>query len=256
MEYPRPIATRPVGLPLLLALATLLLAACSSNWVRWEEQNVRYEVRPGDTLYQIAFKQQLDYRDIAWWNGIGRDDKLYTGQILRLDPPLPGELRSPDLSRTTGTVRTDPAPGRNNSVATSGPRSTPKPRPARKPVAGPSRWSWPVKGEILAHYDPAKGRKGLDIGGKLGDMITAAAAGNVVYAGGALKGYGQLIIIKHGDDYLTAYGHNNKLLVREGDQVKAGAAIATMGLGPQNRPLLHFEIRRLGKPVNPEPLLP
>ena len=99
-------------------------------------------------------------------------------------------------------------------------------------------------------------KQSIDIGGKAGDSISAAADGKVVYAGGALKGYGELVIIKHGEDYLTAYGHNAKLLVQEGQQIKAGQAIATMGLGPQNRPLVHFEIRRLGQPVDPEPLLP
>lgn len=236
-----------------LSLSLILLPACSGNWVRWEERQLSYTVQAGDSLHQIAFKHQLDYRDLAWWNGIGRSDRIYPGQILRLDPPLPGELRTPQIpqqSQTSGRTR-----------AATPPRATAAPvrraeRPPRAPVAGPRRWQWPAKGTILARFDPAKGRKGLDIGGAPGDPILAAADGKVVYAGNALKGYGQLVIIKHGDDYLTAYGHNDKLLVAEGDAVKAGKTIATMGLGPQNKPLLHFEIRRLGKPVNPEPLLP
>lgn len=238
-----------------LSLCLILLGACSGNWVRWEERDLSYTVKRGDTLHQIAFKNQLDYRDLAWWNGIGRQDKIYPGQILRLDPPLPGELRVPHVPQQSHTSGRTRAPVQPRS--TSAPARKPQQRPsARKPVAGPNRWQWPVRGPILESFNLAQGHKGLNIGGSAGDPIHAAAAGKVVYAGGALKGYGQLIIIKHGDDYLTAYGHNAKLLVREGDAVAAGSRIARMGLGPQNQPLLHFEIRRLGKPINPQPLLP
>jgi lipoprotein NlpD len=236
----------------LLALVAVL-SACSSNWVRWEERDVAYTVQSGETLYQIAFNRQLDYRDIAWWNGIGRDYLVYPGQILRLDPPLPGELRAPPRvpSHTASS-------GGGRPPVVKRPRSIQKPAPAQPsaPAAGPRRWAWPVKGPILARFNAAQGRKGIDIGGSTGTAIRAAAAGKVVYAGGALKGYGQLLIIKHGEEYLTAYGHNAKLLVAEGQQVEAGARIASMGLGPQNRPLLHFEIRRMGKPVDPGSLLP
>lgn len=211
-------------------------------------------MQPGDTLYQIAFKHQLDYRELAWWNGIGRDFVIKPGQVLRLDPPLPGQLRRPPEA----PVRASGPPSQRASA--------PEPEPAQSPVAtrpptspaeaGPRRWRWPVQGEILTGYDPARGRKGIDIGGREGDPIRAAADGKVVYAGGALKGYGQLVIVKHGEEYLTAYGHNARLMVREGQAVTAGEQIATMGLGPENRPLLHFEVRRFGKPVNPLQLLP
>ena len=234
-----------------LSLSLITLSACSGNWVRWEERELSYTVKAGDSLHQIAFKHQLDHRDLAWWNGIGRNDRIYPGQILRLDPPLPGELRTPQVPQQ---VSSTPSRAPIKPRATKAPQR--EPRPARKPEAGPKRWRWPAQGSILAKFNPAKGRKGLDIGGKPGDPISAAADGKVVYAGNALKGYGQLVIIKHGEDYLTAYGHNDKLLVAEGDVVKAGKTIATMGLGPQSKPLLHFEIRRMGKPVNPEPLLP
>ncbi|MGJ8668812.1 MAG: peptidoglycan DD-metalloendopeptidase family protein [Oceanococcus sp.] len=236
-----------------LSLSLILLSACSGNWVRWEERQFNYTVKSGESLHQIAFKHQLDYRDLAWWNGVGRNDHIYPGQVLRLDPPLPGELRTPQRpqqSQTSGRTRSSTKPS-----ATAAPQRTVR-RPADKPAAGPRRWQWPARGSILARFDPSQGRKGLDIGGRPGDPISAAADGKVVYAGNALKGYGQLVIIKHGEDYLTAYGHNDKLLVAEGDAVKAGSPIATMGLGPQNKPLLHFEIRRMGKPINPEPLLP
>ena len=255
MDHARRFAAGPsrlsLSLGVLLLAQALLLSACSSNWVRWEERELSYTVKPGDSLHQIAFRNQLDYRDLAWWNGIGRQDVIHPGQVLRLDPPLPGELRQP--SRPGYSPPASSTRGGSKPTAS---KPAPQPRkPNAKPV-GPKRWQWPVKGPLLARYDAAQGRKGLDIGGKVGDTIQAAAKGTVVYAGNALKGYGQLVIIKHGDDYLTAYGHNQKLLVREGDAVKAGQPVATMGLGPQNRALLHFEIRRLGKPVNPEPLLP
>ncbi len=260
MEHPRHTRAWPACLPLLVALLAVVLTACSSNWVRWEERDLSYTVKSGDTLYGVAFSHQLDHRDLAWWNGMARDGTLYPGQILRLDPPLPGELRRPHVPVQRGAVSTRRPP--NEPVVSrpappaqpAQPRATP--RPVSAPVVGPNRWQWPVKGPLLARFAPAQGRKGIDIGGKAGDTIAAAAAGKVVYAGGALKGYGELVIIKHGEDYLTAYGHNAKLLVKEGQQIKAGQAIATMGLGPQNRPLVHFEIRRLGKPVDPEPLLP
>ncbi len=246
-------ARRIVAGFLAVSLSLILLGACSGNWVRWEERQLTYTVKSGDSLHQIAFKHQLDIRDLSWWNGIGRSDKIYPGQQLRLDPPLPGELRTPDVpqqSQTSGRTR---APSRPRATAAPQ-RSAQRPRTAV--VAAPSRWQWPARGPLLAGFNLAKGRKGLDIGGELGDPVVAAAKGKVVYAGGALKGYGELVIIKHGEDYLTAYGHNAKLLVGEGDQVTAGSKIATMGLGPQNKPLLHFEIRRLGKPIDPAPLLP
>lgn len=233
------------------------LSACSSHWLRWEDQQIRYTVQPGDTLYSIAFRHQLDYRDIAWWNGIGRAYTVHTGQVLRLDPPLPGELRTPPRPPVHAPHQPSTPVDRPPSTQRR-PAATPAPgRPVvAAPAAGPRRWQWPVKGPVLATYNPAQGRKGLDIGGEQGSPIRAAGPGKVVYAGSALKGYGLLLIIKHDDEYLSAYGHNAKLLVREGDEVKSGDVIARMGLGPQNRPLLHFEIRRLGKPVDPRPLLP
>lgn len=275
MEHPRNPADRNHGLSIRrLSLLALLLAqlcwlsACSSAWVRWEERERSYTVKPGDTLYQIAFRHQLDYRDIAWWNGIGRDGVIYPGQTLSLLPPLPGQLRTTGAAPQPVASAPKPQPSRRAPVtaatpvpATTTPSTVPRQAP-RQPVrsppqdASPRRWAWPVKGPVLARYNPAQARQGIDIGGALGSPIRAAAAGKVVYAGNALKGYGQLIIIKHDEEYLTAYGHNQQLMVKEGDQVKSGQTIASMGLGPQNRPLLHFEIRRQGKPTNPEKLLP
>lgn len=257
MEHARAAACRPLGLSLLVAL---LLSACSSAWLRWEERTLSYTVKPGDTLYQIAFQHQLDYRELAWWNGIGRDYLIRPGQVLRLDPPLPGELRRPPEAPSTRS--SGPPSQRASAPPPAAPVSRPpSPAPARPAVDGPppavpGRWRWPVKGEILTAFDPARGRKGIDIAGREGDPVRASAAGKVVYAGSALKGYGQLVIIKHGEEYLSAYGHNARLMVREGQQVEGGEQIATMGLGPESRPLLHFEIRRFGKPRNPLELLP
>ncbi len=263
MEYPGRAAGRLFRLSLRLGLLTLLAGtlSCSTAWLRWEDQTRTYTVRPGDTLYQIAFKHQLDYRDIAWWNGIGRHDVIHPGQELRLTAPLPGVLRPPP-EVPAGQAARRPSADKPSAArpADTAAVKAPSDRPTRPAPATPSgkttAWQWPVRGSILAQFDPNRGRKGIDIGGAEGVPIKAAAAGKVVYAGGALKGYGELVIIKHDEEFLSAYGHNQRLLVKEGAMVKAGEPIAQMGLGPQNRPLLHFEIRRLGKPVNPEQLLP
>lgn len=258
MDLPRAAGCRLVGLSLLV----ILLNACSAAWLRWEERTDHYTVQSGDTLYQIAFKHQLDYREIAWWNGIGRDYVIQPGQVLVLVPPLPGELRGPPRAPTSGAaVARRPAPpaepdAPRSRMSSPAPASEVDSGPPTGVDGGPRRWQWPTRGDVLAGFDPARGRKGIDIGGRENQPIHAAGAGKVVYAGGALKGYGQLLIIKHGEEYLSAYGHNARLLVREGQTVTAGQQIANMGLGPENRPLLHFEIRRFGKPSNPLALLP
>jgi len=118
------------------------------------------------------------------------------------------------------------------------------------------RWQWPTSGVVLRKYDMASGSKGIDVGGELGQPVYAVSPGKVVYSGSALKGYGELIIVKHDDTYLSAYGHNRRRLVKEGDEVRAGQTIAELGIGPEQKPLLHFEIRENGKPVDPLAFLP
>ncbi len=240
-----------------LVLVALTLAGCGAAWVRWDEGAAdRHEVKAGDTLYAIAFRHQLETRSLAHWNGLEPWDTIYPGQRLKLYPPLPGESRRPPP-----VPRGAPPPPRRPSRAASAPPpaggTAPDPEPpAPMPSAAPYRWQWPADGAVIAGFAPSRGRKGLDIAGRPGDAVRASSAGKVVYAGSALKGYGLLLIVKHDEDYLSAYGHNRRLLVSEGDLVTAGQPIAELGVGPQQQPLLHFEIRRNGKPVDPRPLLP
>lgn len=205
--------------------------------LRWSPDT--HVVRPGETLYAIAFDYGLDYRDLAAWNRLGDGSLIYAGKRLR--------LTGPPVDRRSSSRR----------PASSGPSpERPAPRPAT-PVVAVDRWLWPAPGGVIAAFGAtAKTESGIHIGGQRGQSVRAAAAGQVVYSGDSLPGYGQLLIIKHNADFLSAYGFNDTLLVREGDKVATGQKIARMGQGPGQRPLLHFEIRRNGKPVNPAGYLP
>ena len=215
--------------PLLVAL-TLLLGACASKPPR----SGTYVVKRGDTLYSIASKHRVSYKDLARWNGIGRDYVIYPGQVLKLN-------RSAKVP-ASATART-PVP-----------RTLPTLPPA--PTGPPIHWQWPVdQGRAVLTTRP-NGGQGLTIEGNAGQDIRAASEGRVVYTGKGLLGYGQLVIIKHSETYLTAYGHTQAVSVREGDAVSAGQRIATMGNGPQGTPMLYFEIRVNGTPSNPLSLLP
>lgn len=208
------------------------LAGCSSL-LRWEPDT--HTVREGETLYSIAFRYGLNQRDLAAWNGLGDGRLIYPGQKLRLTRPA------------GGTVAARPAGQRSSGKAAS--RS-----PPHTPV---SDWRWPVDGPVIEGYAQSpRTQSGIQIGGRRGQAIRAASAGQVVYAGSGLKTYGQLVIIKHNASYLSAYGHNAELLVREGERVGRGQQIAKMGEGPGRKALLHFEIRRDGRPVNPQAFLP
>lgn len=200
-----------------------------------------YQVRPGDTVYSIAFRNQLDVRELERWNSIGDDHLIHTGQILRLKASPAQVTAHASADRTQpGTIQTQPL-------------ALPPPAPE---VQLKLRWQWPTAGTVARSYAPGEGAKGLDIGGELGQRVVAAAPGKVVYSGSALKGYGELIIIKHDDVYLSAYGYNRKRLVQEGQSVTAGQPIAELGSGPEQKPVLHFEIRERGRPVNPRDFLP
>jgi lipoprotein NlpD len=213
--------------------ASLLVACGGSNWnYRHGETHV---VRSGETLAAIAFRYGRDYRDLARWNNLGDGSLIYPGQVIRLTPPAGG---------TTASEPARPAPP---------PRRTVPPPPSDPSPA----WQWPTSGRIVSDYNGNPGTgTGIVISGRAGQVVRAAASGRVVYSGGGLIGYGQLIIIKHNDTYLSAYGHNASLLVKEGQTIKKGQRIATMGQGPGQEPQLHFEIRRNGKPVNPRRFLP
>jgi len=220
---------------LVLLLVFVFIAACvpQTHWDYTPERS--HVVRKGETLFTIAFRYGHDHRELARWNRLGDGSLIYPGQVIRLTPP----------------------PGSVSARAPARPAATPK-RSIPPPPSDPSpTWAWPTNGRVSAEFDGRSGSgAGLVIDGRVGQSVRAAAGGRVVYSGGGLIGYGQLIIVKHNDTYLSAYGHNASLLVKEGDKIKKGQRIATMGEGPGQKPRLHFEIRRNGKPVNPRQFLP
>lgn len=195
-----------------------------------------YRVQRGDTLYSIAFRNNLDFRELARWNGIGADYRISVNQLLRLTKPPSGTV-----------IVAQPPPATASSV------EIPAPMPAL-PLG--FEWTWPTRGALVRGFAPAQGSKGLDITGDVGQPVFAAAPGRVVYSGNALKGYGELIIIKHDEVHLSAYGYNRKRHVVEGDVVTSGQPIGELGVGPESKPLLHFELRARGKPVDPSKYLP
>jgi lipoprotein NlpD len=201
-------------------------------------------VQRGETLYKIAWQHRLDQRDLIRWNRLRDPDVLYVGQRLWLAPP-----RGAAAAASRGPPATA-GPSRGGEVARAS-------LPERDPPLPPPQWQWPADGPVVMAFGAPNGiATGIAIRGREGQPVRAAAAGRVVYAGGGLIGYGQLVIIKHNDAYLSAYGHNSRLLVSQGQDVQAGATIALMGIGPERQPRLHFEIRRDGEPVDPLPLLP
>lgn len=211
-----------------------MTAGCS-NALRWTPDY--HTVRSGETLYTIGMRYNLDTRDIAAWNSLGDGTYIRTGQKIRLKP---GSGASTRQSSRTGAA------------------STAASAPSRKQPSLPApTWRWPANGTVLYRFGKsAKTQSGIRIGGAAGEPVVATASGEVVYAGTGLKSYGQLVIIKHNDTWLSAYGFNKTLLVGEGDKVAAGQKIATMGKASGGKVMLHFEIRRNGQPVDPQRYLP
>ena len=228
-----------------------------------------YTVRQGDTIMRIATEVNQPWRDIARWNNLDNPNLIEVGQVLRVVPPAGTTVASaPALTEgprpAAGTPAPAPAPAKPAvPVATqTTPGVTPAPAPApASPPPPPSAGAddvdfiWPASGALIAGFDEAK-NKGLGIAGKAGDAVLAAADGRVVYAGAGLRGYGNLIILKHNNTFLTAYAHNQTLLVKEDQNVRRGQKIAEMGSTDADRVKLHFEIRRQGKPVDPARYLP
>lgn len=264
--HPRqcPAASRPGGLVPALLLV-LLLQGCALFGISPEPEI--HVVEQGDTLYSIAWQNDLDFRELAAWNGIKSPYVIKPGQRILLEPPE-GFVYAPELierSAEPAAVSTTPLPGPEaadvrpieEAPATPPVATATAPPPGVSPShsPGPVRWRWPVQGELLP-AEAASAGPGIVIGGKLGQAVRAAAGGKVVYSGSGLQGYGQLVIVRHTDNYLSAYGYNRRLLVRQGDEVHVGQAIAEMGEGPQRRPVLRFEIRRDGKSLDPMQLLP
>jgi len=219
-----------------------------------------YVVVPGDTLFSIAWRYGLRYEALANHNGIAAPYVIRPSQIIRLDVETPSHTRSKKAARNTAVTSPASTASGGRSVIPAGSinKTTAVANDASKPISWAApKWGWPVKGPILSSFQGNNGlNKGIDLGGKLGEPVIAAASGQVVYSGSGLRGYGKLLIIKHNDVFLSAYAHNDKLLVKEGDFVKAGQRIADMGSSGTDRVKLHFEIRRDGTPVNPVQYLP
>ena len=217
-----------------------------------------YTVKQGDTLIKIGLESGQSYREIARWNALENPNRIEIGQALRVVPPEEVVVVKPVTSAKVSSTALPPASAASAPAkAASAPGSNPVPAaPASTATEDDIAFAWPAKGEILDGFDEAKNRKGLDIGGANGDPVLAAADGKVVYADAGLRGYGKLIIIKHNSQFLTAYAHNQTLLVKEDQVVKKGQKIAEMGNTDADRTKLHFEVRKQGKPVDPSKYLP
>ncbi len=223
-----------------------------------------HTVKPGETLYSIALAYGQDFRLVAVWNQLADAGVIKVGQVLRITTPdsiaavpvgvqtAPIKVQENVESRSLGSA---PSSAPAHSASTSAPVVMPAAsKPSQDPLSG-IEWDWPVKGAVLERFDETR-NKGIDIAGKAGDAVLASADGKVVYAGSGLRGYGNLVIVKHSDDFISAYAHNDKLLVQLHEAVKRGQKIAEMGSSDADRPKLHFEIRREGKPDDPLKYLP
>ncbi|MEO6798939.1 MAG: peptidoglycan DD-metalloendopeptidase family protein [Rhodanobacter sp.] len=259
-----------------------------------------YVVVKGDTLYSIAFRKGVDFRDLAQWNGIAAPYTIWPGRRLTLSPPTSVATAprtvTPPRSAAAGapvfepmdgarTASTESAPARATSTASRAPAPLSHPAepaalesvpvagvpiatlPPAAPVSRPTHagaarvvggvsWSWPVDGTLISRFNSSDAIPGIEVAGDSGDPVRAAADGVVVYSGNGLVGYGELVIIKHSDSFLSAYGHNRKRLVKEGQRVKAGQQIAEMGSTGATRNELEFQIRENGNPVDPLNYLP
>ncbi len=252
---------------LLLSSTLLVLAACSStpkNGVRVVDRNGvaqrpavttgQYVVRRGDTLFSIAFRYGWDWKALAARNKIDPPFTIVPGQTIRFD----GRAGTVPSGGTTTTVVSSSSGTKTTVIKRAANPTKSAVAPAPLPAGpAPKGWGWPSDGILIGKFSSNGSlNKGIDIAGDLGQPVLAASDGSVVYAGSGLRGYGELVIIKHSDTYVSAYGHNRRLLVREGQQVKVGQTIAEMGSTGTDRVKLHFEIRRQGKPVDPLQFLP
>lgn len=254
---------------LVAAYALTVLTACNTSAI-YGDRNYnppvywgRHVVERGDTLYSIAWRYGRDYRELGNANGIDPPYTIHPGQVIRLD-------RKGRIPANAPSVASRPSAAPPSSRPSTRPR--PEPQPAPQVTRQPDRnvdlskqsqtvsdinWRWPHVGTVIAKYSTSgKVNKGIDIAGNSGDPVKAAADGNVVYAGNGLLGYGNLIIINHNEHYLSAYAHNRRILVEEGDRVQQGQTIAELGSTGTDGNKLHFEIRKSGNPVDPLPYLP
>jgi lipoprotein NlpD len=278
---------------IILSLVLCVLCACGSNTRAPIEDRVAqslhtaHTVKRGDTLYSIAFSYGLDYRKLAAANGIGAPYTIYPGQHVLIkeatpavqtqesEAPVPTEIQAsspvyapvpgpvspvPIATAPTPIIQTKPPVTESPSPPTAASKSsTSKVKPARTEATFTGgkigTWRWPASGSVTRGYSGSV-HKGIDIGGARGDPVIAVAAGKVVYAGTGIAGFGELLIVKHNEVYLSAYGHNERMLVSEGEVVAAGQTIAEKGSSGTDKVKLHFEIRKEGKPIDPQRLLP
>lgn len=229
---------------LILLLFLCVLSACSQReglapvaelkWANVGPNPQKHVVESGETLYAIAFRHDEDYRALAKLNDLRAPYTLQVGQVIQLQPTKNASHTKPtQTKRVASNTSSPPKPKQKNNKSMSSP------------------WIWPVRGELIDKFNPSKGKKGINIAGRKNEEIRSAAGGIVAYAGNGLVGYGNLIIIKHDNQFLTAYGNNSRNFVREGQRVKKGQVIAKMGLVNRQYWGLHFEIRKAGKPINP-----
>lgn len=218
-----------------------------------------YTVKPGDTAYHISVESKQSLQNIVAWNNLENPNMIEVGQVLRVVPPVGEAAASTRAVAVAPKVEAKPLDKSTESKAAGAAPAASAVKPAASGAEADSadgiEWMWPANGALISGFNDAKD-KGINLAGKLHDPVYAAAAGHVVFAGSSLHGYGKAIIIKHNTDYITAYAHNDVLLVKEGDTVKRGQKIAEMGSTDSDRVELHFELRKQGKPIDPARVLP
>lgn len=241
-------------------LILLIIVGCGNHTVPpvtdlspVDKRKTEYLVKKGDTLHLIAFRTGIAYQKLALWNGISAPYQIYVGDQLALRP---GTSKQMPRKKPASVARKTPTTAKpaNTRKSAAKPASRPVPE-ARLPsrVAG---WKWPAKGKLTQTFSKSKGRYGIQIAARRGTPIMAAASGQVVYAGEGITGYGELVIVKHSETYLSAYAHNDRIIVKEGERVKIGQQLALMGSTGTRSVKLHFEVRKDGVPVNPLTYLP
>lgn len=244
---------------LIISLSVLSLTACNTaplfdgDRTKYLYRHQRFHtVESGQTLYSIAWTYGYDYRVVARWNKIKAPYTISLGQRIRVAPPADFDTRIASRGKS-GSQNDNQKQGNATSSRQYGKKSVNKWSKSAKKI----NWQWPVNGKVVNEPSSSRsGRKGIDILGNINQPVFAAAGGEVVYSGSGLRGYGKLVIIKHDDVYLSAYAHNNRLLVKEGESINQGQKIATMGNSGTDKVMLHFEIRRDGKPIDPLRQLP
>lgn len=244
----------------LLSSCGFPLAPVSEQGTALRQPEAGYrEVQVGDTLYSIAWESGRDYRELARWNHIATPYVIKPGQKLRLFPPAGADQADRPMSKplppkSSQRAAVEIVPDKKKAADEK--PQTPATQHVTAGAAKQLNWTWPAEGTLLERYSDNGPNKGIDIAGRKGQPILAAAAGQVVYQGGGLRGYGQLIIIKHNADFLSAYAHCDRIYVKEGNVIKRGQKIADMGSSGTDRAKLHFEVRYRGAPVDPQDYLP